>query len=127
MIQLIKIQWSDVVEKFLDKCQGDGWTLDDMRLGVALGSLQLLGVTYYDRLVAAVLLRDENPELVVVAAGGVTIENSTYKTVLPFVKQYAKENGFKTLRAHALDDVRGRALELAGWKLREHIFGIEVA
>lgn len=126
MVQLLKIQWSEIVANFLKGCEGEGWTVEDMRQGVSLGALQLFGVTYFDKLVAVMLIRDEFPELCVVGAGGLTINNSTYREILPYLVQYAKENGFTSLRAHATDKIRARALEMAGWNNREFIFGIKV-
>jgi hypothetical protein len=127
MVQFLKIQWSELAASFLKDCAGEGWTVEDMRQGVTLGGLQLFGVTYFDRIVAVMLIRDEFPEMVVVGAGGITINHSTYKEVLPYLVQYAKENGYKTLRAHALDDARSRLLKLAGWITNETIYKIEVA
>ena len=127
MIELRKIEWSDIVEKHLEKCQGEGWTLEDMKLEVKVGYVDLLGVFVSDKFLAVMILRNEFPELVIVGAGGLTFETSTYRHILPYVREYAKENGFKTLRAHALDNIRARALQIAGWNPVEHIFKIKVA
>lgn len=127
MVNLKRISWSDDVSTFLEECQGEGWTLEDMRLCVEHGSLDLYGVIYFEKLVAVMLLRNDFPDLVIVAAGGITIEKSTYRVVLPYVREYAKKNGFKKIRAYAVDKLRAKALELAGWKLEEYVYRIEVA
>lgn len=127
MVKFLKIDWSQTVATFLKDCAGEDWTVEDMRQGVALHGLQLLGVTYFDKLVAVMLIRDEFPEMVVVGAGGITINHSTYKEVLPYLVQYAKDHGFRSLRAHALDEPRARLLKASGWVTNETIYKIEVA
>ena len=126
MIEMKQTQWGPVAEKFLSLCQSDDWTLENMRVAVQLGNLNLYGVFYFGKQIASIILRNEYPTLVIVGAGGITVEGSTYKAVLPIVKEFAKQNGFSGLRAHALDKVRARALEMAGWMPKEFIFGIEL-
>ncbi len=127
MFDLKRVSWNAFSEGFLKECQSEGWTLEDMQKEVESNELTLLGVFADDRMIATILLRDEFRELVVVGAGGITVDNSTYKAVLPCLCKNAKDSNFNTLRAHAMDKLRARALQIAGWEPSEYVFKIKVA
>lgn len=121
MVELEKIEWDDLAAAHLKEAVGTGYGLPEMEIEVSTGSAELYGAFYDGKRFASCILRKDFDELVVVAAGGETREQSTFALMLPLVKQIAQEKGLSRLRAHSFDPAKVRLMELAGWVQDEYI------
>lgn len=127
MIVVRKIDWNKETENHFEKCQSDDFSIRDMMREWMDEKAFLLGVFECEKYhIGSILLRPDGQELVVLAAGGHTIDGSSYRFLMPFLKTIASSFGFMYLRAHALDEGRGRLLEQSGWGKPERVYRIRL-
>lgn len=126
MITAKKIDWMEACDRHFEECQGPDFSLRDMMREWLNEKAFLLGVFEYERHIGSILLRPDGNTLVIVAAGGKTIDGSSYVFMMPVLKNLASMFGFRCLRAHALDAARGRLLERSGWGKPEYVYCVNV-
>lgn len=125
MTAIKKILWDDIAARHLSGATDKFYSVAQMKADVESGHVQLMGV-FAPGHIGTFILRIDDGELVVVAAGGERASVSIVQSIFAYVVGVARDNRLPSVRAHTHKAGMGRLMKRAGAKLDEFIYRIDM-